>query len=60
MFVWFQRKQFPHRLDETVEKGKDDGLVHGFGDARGDADGVDELEAEGEDGGEEEASDEDL
>ena len=47
-------------MDETVEKGKDDGLVHGFGDARGDADGVDELEAEGEDGGEEEASDEDL
>ena len=60
VFFWFQRKPFPHRLEETVEKGKDDGLVEGGGDARGDADGIDKLEAEWEDGGEEEASDEDL
>ena len=53
LFVWFQRQLFLHRLDKTVEEGKDDGLVHGGGDARGDADGVDKLEAEGEDGGEE-------
>ena len=53
LFVWFQRQLFLHRLDQTVEEGKDDGLVHGGGDARGDADGVDKLEAEGEDGGEE-------
>ena len=60
LLVWFQRRLFPHWLDETVEKGKDDGLVHGSGDARGDIDGVDKLEAEWEDGGEEEASDKDL
>ena len=37
-----------------------DGLVDAGGDARGGADGVDKLEAEGEDGREEEGGDEDL
>ena len=50
----------PHRLDETVDQDKDDGLVDAGGDARSGADGVDKLEAEGEDGGEEEGGDEDL
>ena len=52
--------QKPHRLDETVDQDKDDVLVDAGGDARGGADGLDKLEAEGEDGGEEEGGDEYL
>ena len=50
----------PHRLDKTVDQDKDDGLVDAGGDAGGGADGVDKLEAEGEDGRQEEGGDEDL
>ena len=50
----------PHRLDQIVDQDKDDVLVDAGGDAGGGADGVDKLEAEREDGREEEGGDEDL
>ena len=54
--VW---KSF-HRLHEAVDENKEDGLVDVGGDAGGGGDRLQELEAEGEDGGEEERRDEDL
>ena len=49
-----------HWLHEAVDENKEDGLVDVGGDAGRGGDRLHELEAEREDGGEEERRDEDL
>ena len=61
-FVLYQKHVWKnsHRLHEAVDENKEDGLVDVGGDAGRGGDRLHELEAEGEDGGEEERRDEDL